>query len=187
MNRWKGKIRIPSRFCFLTVGEFEVASLVVAAASTAESISARNQAAAAQEQQFRLQQTQVRLATTEREKARADRLQRIFGTQLAQEAARGISPASPSFKAIQQKSFNAFENDNKADALNLSFKENALSSQIDATRSAARAAEFGSIANFALSSFNQLNLNNPGNLNDQGPVDNRPLPSGPNALPPPFS
>lgn len=157
--------------------------LAIAAAGTAASIAARNAAAESQEQIFRAQQLQFRLSETDRANKRITKLRQVFGSQLAEAVARGVSPASPTFKAIQQQSFNNFEQDNKADALTLSFKENALSSQIDATQSAARAGEFASIANFAFSSFNQLNLNNPNNTNVPNPANFQ----GQNALPPPFS
>ncbi len=149
-----------------SLAALEVASLVVGGVATAGSLFEQQQAEQAQIGQFRLQQTQLRIAETTRSSARIDRLQSVFGSQLAQEVARGISPASGSFKAIQQKSFNAFEDDQRADALNLSFKENALNSQIDATRSAFIGHVFGEVSNFALSSFNQLNLNNPNNINN---------------------
>lgn len=177
------------RWCNVTLTAFEAAELFVAAVGTAASISEKQQGAAAQENQFRQQQIQLRLQQVDAQTRRTDQLQRIFGEQAASEVARGISLASPSFKAIQQQSFNAFNDDNRAESLSLSFKENALNSQIDATRAGANIGSFAIAANAAAGAFGSMNLNNPNNLNQGQGIDPNLDPNafrGKNALPSPF-
>lgn len=160
------KYKRPDRWCYVSLAAVEVASLVVAAAGATAGIVAKQQAAAAQENQFRQQQVQLRLQQTDAESRRTDQLRRIFGEEAASEVARGISLASPSFKAIQQQSFNAFNDDNRAESLSLSFKENALNSQIDATRAGANIGSFAIAANAAAGALGSMNLNNPNNINN---------------------
>ncbi len=180
------KYTAPNRWCYASITAFEGAELFVAAVGTAASISEKQEGAAIQENQFRQQQLQLRLQQTDAETRRTDQLERIFGEQAASEVARGISLASPSFKAIQQQSFNAFNDDNRAESLSLSFKENALHSQIDATRAGANIGSFAIAANAAAGAMGSMNLNNPNNIN-------QPLPSFTDAeaqkikLPVPFS
>ena len=159
------KYKRPDRWCYISLAAVEVASLVVAAVGTTASIVAKQQAAAEQENQFRQQQVQLRLQQTDAESRRTDQLRRIFGEQAASEVARGISLAAPSFKDIQQQSFNAFNDDNRAESLSLSFKENALNSQIGATRAGANIGSFAIAANAAAGALGSMNLNNPNNIN----------------------
>ena len=173
------------------VAAIEIGSLIVSAIATGASVVSQQEAADAQEQQFRIRQNQLRLQHVDAARQRTEQIQRVFGRQAVNEVARGISLASPSFKAIQQQSFNAFNDDNRASALNLSFQDSALNSQIDATRNSAEVGEFGSIANFAASAFGSMNLNNPNNVNRQQVFDSSKLDPnefrGRNALPTPFS
>ena len=154
-----------------TLTALELTSLIISGVGAGASVVSQEVGARAQINQFRQQQTQLRLQQVESESRRADQLQRIFGQQAAQEVARGISLASPSFKAIQQQSFNAFNDDTRAEALTLSFKENVLNSRIDSTRSAAYLGEFMTVANFGASAFNTMNLNN--NISNQQVFDAR--------------
>lgn len=188
MLKRRKQYRPPSRWCHVTatVG-FEIGEAVVAIVGAGASIAAEQQAAAAQENQFRQQQLQLRLQQTDAQSRRTDQLRRIFGEQAASEVARGISLASPSFKAIQQQSFNAFNDDNRAASLSLSFKENALNSQIDATREGANIESFAIAARGAEQAFGAMNLNNPNNLNQGQTFDlNANDFRGKNALPSPF-
>ncbi len=159
-----------SRKCCISLAAVEAGSEIVAAvaavAGAGTAIVAKQQAAAAQENEFRQQQVQLRLQQTDAESRRTDQLRRIFGEEAASEVARGISLASPSFKAIQQQSFNAFNDDNRAESLTVSFKQNALNSQIDATREGANIGSFAIAANAAAGALGSMNLNNPNNIND---------------------
>jgi hypothetical protein len=66
--------------------------------------------------------------------ARAKRLRQVMSQATVEEAARGVSVASPSFKAVQRSSFERFQEDQDAAALNLSFEK----SQIEAKRKEVR-------------------------------------------------
>jgi aryl-alcohol dehydrogenase-like predicted oxidoreductase len=86
--------------------------------------------AQAQESQIRSQLLQQRLASTQKRVALANQARATISSQVAQGAARGVSAASPTFQAIQTKSFENFAKDDRAEALNLSFRENVLKQQI---------------------------------------------------------
>ncbi len=151
------KYNEPDRWCYIAV---EVAAIVV---GTAASIAATQAGADAQENQFKQQQLQLRLQEVDAQSKRTDQLRRIFGEQAVQEIARGISLASPSFQAVQQQSFNAFNDDNRAASLSLSFKENALNSAIDATREGANIKSVGIFAQGVSDVAGTFNLNSPNN------------------------
>lgn len=54
---------------------------------------------------------------------RARRLRQVMSQATVEEAARGVSVASPSFKSVQRSSFEKFNEDRDAAALNLSFEK----------------------------------------------------------------
>ena len=63
----------------------------------------------------------------------ADQAQKVVSSQIAQAGARGESQ-SPSVEAIQSKTFNDFNQDEKNLGLNLQFNEDAIEAQRDAMR-----------------------------------------------------
>lgn len=161
-----------SRWCDWTAAGIaiteEVATVIAAAAAvggTVAAISASQEAATARENQFDEQKVQLRLKQTQAQARRTEQLRRIFGEQAAEEVARGISLASPTFKAVQQQSFNAFNDDNRAESLSLSFKENALNSAISSTRSVANIESFALAAKGIGQIAGTMDLNNPNNIN----------------------
>lgn len=89
------------------------------------------QGGAAEKEQTALdiQETEAQEATTARSIQRMQRVRQVMANATAEEAARGVSIASPSFKAVQRSSFQRFNADEDADALNLSFKETQLATQ----------------------------------------------------------
>lgn len=60
---------------------------------------------------------------------RARNVRETMAEATVQEAARGVSVASPSFKSVQRSSFEKFQEDQDVAALNLSFKKDQLEAQ----------------------------------------------------------
>ena len=145
------------------MGYIEAAELIIAAASTAYSATASSNAAEAQQAQYRAELTSQRLASVDRQRKGADRLEQVLGQQAATEAARGVSLASPSFKTVQRKSYESFDEDTHAEALNVSFDEESANAKIDASRSKNTAAQFDAVSSLATSAFDQYNVNSSSN------------------------
>ncbi|MEE9458269.1 MAG: hypothetical protein V3V84_00735 [Candidatus Bathyarchaeia archaeon] len=76
-----------------------------------------------------LSKQQDQLVFKERHLKRLDNLKTIVNSNIALAGFRGISPASGSFKAIEQKSFADFNEDENMDNLNLKFKEQYIDEQ----------------------------------------------------------
>ncbi len=72
---------------------------------------------------------QEEVATSSRKLLQGQQLNRILAQQNVAASASGTTLASPSFMALQRKSFNAFSQDANADNLNLSFQKDALEQQ----------------------------------------------------------
>lgn len=95
--------------------------------------------------------SQERLASAQRGLNRAQELNKVISTSESLAGARGAFGSSPSFAAIINKSFQAFEQDERADALNLSFREDFLKQQASASKSASEARIFGQIGSLGAS------------------------------------
>lgn len=72
---------------------------------------------------------QEEVAEKSRSIQRADNLQTVVTGNLALAGARGISPVSGSFKAIQNKDFEKFNEDENMDELNTLYKEQSLDAE----------------------------------------------------------
>ncbi len=136
----------------------EGAGVALSALSTAKSISERKEGAKAQETLLRGRQTQERLAAVQQSNSEADSLEKTLSTAKAIAASRGIDLASGSFRNIQKSSFDAFDQDEKNRALNLSFRESALTSQIESEKRSASAGVFGDVLDFGSKFFEQSSL-----------------------------
>lgn len=136
-----------------------IAGLAVSAAGTAESIKQRSEAAEAQDRQIRQRQSQDRLAAVQQSNTEADSLEKTLSKAKAIAASRGIDLASGSFRNIQKSSFDAFDQDEKNRALNLSFRSDALDRQVEAQKRSARAGAFGDVLDFGSRFFEQLDVN----------------------------
>lgn len=121
--------------------------LIIAGGTTAGTIFGREKEEKAQSTAIRTEMTQQRLAETQKGLQQTRGLASTLSQAAAQEAARGISLASPSFKAVQQKSFTAYQSDENADALNLMFKQDVLRQQLKQNQLSAEVDIGSSLAN----------------------------------------
>lgn len=137
------------------MGDPVTGMLVVSAISEGGGIISKIGSANKQQQAVRNQITQQRLAETQRSIDREKDLQKTIASQQVQAAARGISPSSGSFKNLTQQSFNQFNEDEKADALNLQIRETSLQEQSDEISQKEFGDIFGSLANYSMSMYKQ--------------------------------
>ena len=103
---------------------------------------------------LRERMVQEQIASGNRTIARQDQLRTIISADQVSEVARGVSLASPTFRAITQKSFSAFAEDERADALNLSFKESFLRGKMAQNTLAGDLGEASSILDVGSDLFN---------------------------------
>lgn len=66
---------------------------------------------------------QERTSETKRSIDRLDNLNSIISSNVARAGATGTSPSSSSFKAVNEKSYNKFDEDENADLLNLKIRQ----------------------------------------------------------------
>lgn len=104
-----------------------------------------SQKEALQEGQIRSQQTQQRIAAAQQSINRNKQLDQVLSNANAQAASRGISSASGSFKAIQDKSIEQGITADRIGKMNLNFKEEALRNKMQATQLNATAERFQSL------------------------------------------
>lgn len=106
---------------------------------------------AAKDEDALLQQQEQMAETTFYQQGlqRARRLRQVMAQATVEEAARGVSVASPSFKGVQRSSFEKFREDSDAAALNLSFEKEQIEArrqQVRDKEKAKKAGFFGKIA-----------------------------------------
>lgn len=82
-----------------------------------------------QEKNLELRKQQDQLAFEQRHIKRLDNLKTIISSNIALAGYRGVSPVSGSFKAIEQKSFADFNEDENMDNLNSKFQEQYIDEQ----------------------------------------------------------
>jgi len=109
------------------------------------------QGAALQRSSLRTRRTQEKVAATQRSIRRIDNLSRVLSSNVARAGAGGIEITSPSFRSVQANDFNAFNEDEKADALNTKFRESFINQKI----SAATRNETSTLINLAGESLSQ--------------------------------
>lgn len=130
------------------------AGLIVSGVSTAGSMIAQSGAADAQESANRQRAQQERVAAANRSVTRQKNLLSVLSTQRSMAGGRGITPGQGSFQAVQKGAFQAFDEDERADALNTQYTENYLNSQSQIARSNANINQFNSLLNFGTNAFN---------------------------------
>lgn len=114
----------------------EVVGAVVAAGAEAEA--GDKQTAA-----IRTKQNQERVAASQRTQQRVRRTEQIMGQQTVEAAAKGLSGAGTSMKVLTLDTLGAFNDDEHADALNLSFTEKELDEKVDISRAKTAGDIFG--------------------------------------------
>lgn len=77
-------------------------------------------------------QAQEQIASSERTQRSSERARQILGQQAVLAAARGLAPSSGSVRGLASGVLTKFNEDEHANALNLSFKESALQAQLNA-------------------------------------------------------
>lgn len=103
---------------------------VAVAGMMLKSYEQRNQAEA-QKDALTMRGQQEQLAAEQKENQRAQKLQEVMSTQIANQGASGLSFSSPSFNAIQIDSINKFAADEKLDELNNQWQQAAITQQKD--------------------------------------------------------
>ena len=106
---------------------------VLAGVGTGISVFSSIEANEARQQALQQRMFQNQLSANQKSLQRQRQLERIISSQNAMVGARNIDPASASFKAIQEDTFNQYAMDTKADNMSLSFQQDAL--QQDSTQS----------------------------------------------------
>ncbi len=88
----------------------------------------------AQQEVLRTQALQERVRAAQNTVVRQKQLENTLATAEATAVGRGVSLASPTFKTIQRGSFDAFNEDQQAAALNLQLRENVIKQKLRQTR-----------------------------------------------------
>ncbi len=134
------------------------ASILGGGASGLEALQIENIGAGekAQVGQIQDEQLQQRMAAEEQSIQRNKQLEKVLGAANAQSAARGISAASGSFKAVQEQSIQTGITADRVSDLNLELKENRLRTQIDSVHKKAQADRFNSLLDFGENIFEDL-------------------------------
>ena len=104
--------------------------------------------AARQENEFRQEEltnqlNEEKIAANNRALQRQDQLAKVISSQEARIGAGGVAASSPSYRAIEENTFDEFAKDQRADNLSLSFKE----LQIGEEREQAREEEHYKVSN----------------------------------------
>ena len=101
--------------------------------------------AKSQQEQLMKEEQMAETASAQQSLQRTQRMRQVLATSAATEAGRGVSLASPSFHAVQRSSFEKFNQDKDAAALNLSFQKSAIESERKNVRDKEIAGIFGTI------------------------------------------
>lgn len=91
---------------------------------------ARNREAAAETQALKGRELQEQIEAINQKEQRARQLERVTSAATAEQAARGLSLGSGSFKAIESKSFDDFASDENIIDMNTKFQTDALNQKI---------------------------------------------------------
>lgn len=105
---------------------------------SAVGIVSQQRAARNQENELQTRLVQERTAAAEGAIQRSQQMEEVLAAQAAQAGASGALPESPQFGQLARGSFNKYLEDSRNADLNLEYQEDAINSQIAATRSAAR-------------------------------------------------
>jgi len=120
---------------------FDIAASTIIGGTGVGGIFAQIEAGKAQQRQLIEEEQMAETASAQQSLQRTQRMRQVMAKSTVQEAARGVSLASPSFHAVQRSSFQKFNEDQDAAALNLSFKK----MQIESARKNVRDKEISGI------------------------------------------
>lgn len=109
-----------------------------------------------QERVIREQQLQARLAYGQRSLQRMDQLQHTLAENQVMAAVGNVSQASGTFRAIQEKSFGNFEQDENADALNFGSQQLALQQRLIIAKQNMASSILNSVASAGNNIFSSL-------------------------------
>lgn len=123
-----------------------IAGMAVMVGAEAMSVKSARTGAAMQQDMNDMHLNQVKLAAAQKNLQEIHHTKKLLGAQTAEEATRGISLASPSFKMLQQSSYNTFTQDEKARALNIQYESQITKVENDAAYNRAVAATWGAVA-----------------------------------------
>ena len=107
------------------------------------------------EDQLGRQKAEEKTAETKRSIDRLDKLRSITSSNAARAGASGINPGSSSFKAVNEKSFNKFDEDENADLLNLKNRQETLTEQQQLAIEQSYISAFGSMTSLGTNFFSQ--------------------------------
>ncbi len=124
--------------------------------ATAGAAEAQRRGGEIQIQQLRNQQLQQQIALADRSKQRTRASIEATASTVASAAARGVSSASTTLSAINERNFGRFKEDERADKLNERFQESKIQTQIGATRAREQSAIFGAWSQFGTSLLKEV-------------------------------
>lgn len=102
-------------------------------AGSAAEVYSRIETNAATKSALRQRMLEERVAANNRTIQRQRQLEEVVSRQNAESGVRGIDPASATFKAIQQDTFDQYAKDQKADNLSLQFKQEQIGAEMKAS------------------------------------------------------
>jgi biopolymer transport protein ExbB/TolQ len=124
--------------------------------ATGAQVFGTQQAAEMRNKQLEMQQANQKLQTAQKQRAESEQLNKVIDNNTVAQVARGFTTNSGSFQAIQRSAFDKYEEDKNANALNLTFRDNYLKSQMDINTEAADINSVGAVANFGFNAFNLM-------------------------------
>ena len=129
---------------------FDIGAATIAGGFGAGSIMAQVLGAEEQQRQLKRQEKMEEIASATESVQRTQRMREVLSTAQVTEAARGVSLASPSFQMVQRSSFQKFNQDKDAAALNLSFEKIQIQEARKNVRDKEIAGIFGTIQKTAM-------------------------------------
>lgn len=128
---------------------FDIAASTIMGGTGAGSIVAKIFGAQEERKQLAREEQMVETAAAQKSVQRTQRMRQVLASSQVKEAARGVSLASPSFQMVQRSSFEKFNEDKDAAALNLSFQKEVIESQRKNVRDKEISGIFGTVMSTA--------------------------------------
>ena len=128
---------------------FDIAIGSMGAGAGVGSIFTQMQTASEQRELLKTQEIQLEMQNAQQSIARTQKLREVVSAQTAMVGSRGVSAASSSVRAASETAFSAFDRDEHAAALNLSFKKSTIKEQMAISRMKETGEIFGSILSTA--------------------------------------
>lgn len=130
---------------------FDIAAATLVGGTGAGGIVAQIMGAEDEKKQLAEEEQMVETAAAQKSVQRTQRMRQVLASSQVKEAARGVSLASPSFQMVQRSSFEKFNEDKDAAALNLSFQKEAIESARKNVRDKEISGIFGTVMKTASS------------------------------------